>query len=198
MCTFILWVTVTDRRWIREGKGASRGVQDAGVPQGVVVHWEPLLLHGSGYRLLNASRRSRHRADSTFTCGNHPPPLTIPKPSPGRAGEAHGIIQFQVLAATLPPKAQFGSVCPTNPGGRRDLRGQGPRPRSRGVPWMLSLSATPRHAPSEGQTLKGDKALGQVLQAGLTGSAPAIKNPEQIKEGVGCCCPSFSTAAGTN
>lgn len=47
------------------------------------------------------------------------------------------------------------------------------------APGMLFPSATP----TKGQTLNGDKALGQVLQAGLTGSAPAIKNRRANKGG---------------
>ena len=35
------------------------------------------------------------------------------------------------------------------------------------APWVLSLSDAPRHAPNKGQTLNGDKALSQALQAGL-------------------------------
>lgn len=128
-------------------------------------------------------RRSRHRAGSTFPCGNHPPALTIPKPSPGSADEVHRTIQSQVLAVTLPQKLCSGVSAPParEAGGTHGDKDLAPVPLgSLGDalnPWMLSPSATPRHALSKGQTLNGDKALGQVLQAGLTSSALAIKNP---------------------
>lgn len=91
------------------GKCASRGVQDARVcfprcggalgASALPQAWVQTPEH---------PRRSRHRAGSTFPCGNHPPALTIPKPSPGSAGEAHRTIQSQVLAVTLPQKLCSG------------------------------------------------------------------------------------------
>lgn len=50
---------------------------------------------------------------------------------------------------------------------------------------VSSLSNAPRHTANKGQTVNGDKALSQSLQAGLKRPSISIENPRANKGG--CC-----------
>lgn len=171
---------------LERGKSASRnaprGMQDPGVcntlGMGLTQSWCVVGCIGglcSSMELDTASsvhaRRCGHRADSIFLVVSitlHPsspqsfPPATCWQYALGHPMSGTG-------RDFAPQQAPLGAVWPAGPGGRRYLAPISPWVpwAMLPAPWVLSLSDAPRHAPNKGQTLNGDKALSQVLQAGL-------------------------------
>lgn len=121
--------------------------------------------------------RSVHRADNSFL-GGHASPSTLhhPKAFPGHVlaiGIGSSNVRcWQRLWSPTNIAQEWSAPLTQEAGGTSDDRDLAPISHwvpwvMPPAPWVLSLSDEPRHAPNKGQTLNGDKALIQALQAGL-------------------------------